>query len=126
MTRSRLMLGVGILAAAVALAAGSVRATASTATTHAKCADFTGPAWSFPEFGKKGNKWAVTATRVPCAFATSWAKKLLRTPYKGEAATKLRGPAGWTCLPSIPHGGGVPGECRNGAKLFAWGPDAKL
>ena len=32
----------------------------------------------------------LTAVRVPCSFATRWARKLLRTPYKGEAATKLR------------------------------------
>jgi hypothetical protein len=87
---------------------------------------FNGPAWSFPEFSKKGTHWKVTACKVTCEFATRWAMKLLKTKYKGEAATKLKGPAGWHCLPSIPHGGGVPGECRLGSKLFSWGPDAKL
>ncbi len=42
MTRSRLMLGVGIIAAAVALAAGTVRATASLAVTQQACGTFAG------------------------------------------------------------------------------------
>ena len=125
MTRSRLVAITSALAAAAALSA-SIGTPAATTATRAACADFAGPAWSFPEFGKKGTKWKVVARGVPCPFATTWSKKLLRTPYKGEAGTRLRGPAGWSCLPSIPHGGGVPGECRKGAKLFAWGPDAKL
>lgn len=124
MTRSKLLLGVGIVAAATAIGAGG--APAATTTTQAVCADFAGPAWAFPEFGKKGTSWKVTATGVPCTFASLWAKKLLRTPYKGEAATKLRGPTGWSCLVSIPHGGGVPGQCTKGKKSFSWGPDAKL
>ena len=111
---------------AAAVLGGTATAKASMTAPRTACADFAGPAWSFPEFGKKGNQWKVSARGVPCQFATTWSKKLLRTPYKGEAATKLRGPAGWACLPSIPHGGGVPGECRKGTKLFSWGPDAKL
>jgi hypothetical protein len=55
---------------------------------------FNGPAWSFPEFSKKGTHWKVTARKVTCEFATRWAMKLLKTKYKGEAATKLKGPAG--------------------------------
>jgi hypothetical protein len=126
MRRSTLVLAVGMLAAALALATGGGNANASSTAAETACADFAGPAWSVPEFGKKGNQWKVLARGVPCQFATTWSKKLLHTPYKGEAATKLHGPAGWSCTPSIPHGGGVPGECRKGSKLFAWGPDAKL
>jgi len=119
------------LACAVAIAtmtafAGSTSASASPPAQQAACTGFDGPKWSFPEFSKTGTHWKVTARRVTCAFATRWAKKLLKTKYKGEAATKLKGPAGWSCLPSIPHGGGVPGQCRHGSKLFSWGPDAKL
>ena len=125
MRRSKLVLYLGALAAVCALATAA-SAPAATTASHAACADFAGPSWSFPEFGKKGSQWKVLARGVPCQFATTWSKKLLHTPYKGEAATKLRGPAGWSCLPSIPHGGGVPGECRKGSKLFSWGPDAKL
>lgn len=125
-TMRRPTLLIGMVTIVVALAAGTVRAAASTEQGRAKCADFAGPAWTFPEFGKKGTAWQVRAVGVTCAYATSWSKKLLRTKYRGEAATKLRGPAGWSCLVSIPHGGGVPGQCSKGAKRFSWGPDAKL
>jgi hypothetical protein len=111
--------------AAMAAFAGAPAAPASpTAITahQAACPDFTGPAWSIPEFGQQGTAWKVTAHNVSCSFATRWAKKLLHTRYQGEAQTKLKGPGGWHCLPSIPLGGGVPGECRSGKKMFAWGP----
>lgn len=119
-------------AAAVATVAACVLATGALATGartsvkahQASCPGFTGPKWTIPEFSKMGTHWRVTARGVTCAYATRWGKKLLHTKYKGEAATKLKGPKHWHCLPSIPHGGGVPGACRLGKKLFAWGPDA--
>jgi hypothetical protein len=121
---------VGLAVAAVAvIGVGTIGAAtsgaAATFTAHeASCSGFTGPSWSFPEFGKTGTRWKVTTSKgVGCGFATRWAKTLLHTPYKGEAATKLKGPKGWKCLPSIPHGGGVPGECRQAKKHFSWGPD---
>jgi hypothetical protein len=118
---------VGLVIAAVVATCGITTGTAASFTAQqASCSGFTGPAWSIPELGKQGTHWKVTAHRVKCDFATRWAKKLLQTKYVGEAATKLKGPKGWKCLPSIPRGGGVPGECRNGKRFFAWGIDAKL
>jgi hypothetical protein len=122
MNRSKRLTSAVVIAAALVAAVGATGANATVTAHQAACPDFTGPSWSFPEFGKTGTSWKVTAQRVTCTFATRWAKKLLKTRYKGEAATKLKGPAGWHCLDSIPHGGGVPGECRSGKKLFAWGP----
>jgi hypothetical protein len=124
MTRSTRVACAAVMAATAAFAgAPAAPAAPASASAHqAACRDFTGPAWSFPEFGQRGTAWKVTASNVSCSFATRWAKKLLHTRYKGEAQTKLKGPGGWHCLPSIPHGGGVPGECRSANKLFAWGP----
>ncbi len=107
------------LAAAAALAISGM-STAAVATPRAACPDFVGPAWTFPATGKSGTKWKVTATGITCALATTWAKKLIHTPYKGEAATTLHGPTGYHCLPSIPAGKGVPGECAAGSKSFSW------
>jgi hypothetical protein len=113
---------------AVTAACAVMTATASSFTAHqASCSGFTGGKWSFPELGKTGTHWKVTAQGVSCVFATLWASKLVKTKYHGEAATKLQGPKGWHCLDSIPHGGGLPGSCRQGQhKLFSWGPDVNL
>ena len=107
-------------AAATAVLAIAAAAPTTSAAPKAACAQFTGPAWAVPALGKTGTKWTVSATGVTCSFATTWAKKLIHTPYKGEAATKLNGPSGWSCLPSIPAGKGVPGECAEGSKRFEW------
>jgi hypothetical protein len=124
LTRAACMAAIAAMAAfAGAPGAPAALASPTAITAHqAACPDFTGPAWSIPEFGQSGTAWKVTASHVSCAFATRWAKKLLHTRYKGEAQTKLKGPGGWHCLPSIPHGGGVQGECRSGKKSFGWGP----
>jgi hypothetical protein len=120
----RVCLAVVLVTAAFA----AMTTTAASSTAYqASCSGFTGGKWSFPEFSKSGTHWKVTAQGVTCEFATRWAKKLVKTKYNGEAATKLHGPKGWHCLDSIPHGGGLPGSCRQGKhKLFSWGPDVKL
>jgi hypothetical protein len=124
MTRLKRLASIALMVTVAACIGTTGAATATVKAHQAACPDFTGPAWSFPELGKTGTNWKVTARHVSCTFATRWAKKLVHTRYKGEAATKLKGPAGWTCTPSIPRGRGVPGECRSGNKLFAWGPHA--
>ena len=122
MTRSRLMLGVGILVAAVALAAGAVRAPASVTTTNRACGTFSGTAWEDVVKGAKGSQWKVLAVGVKCSFARSWAIKLAKPNYKGQPAGAIRGPAGWKCYSAIDVAGGTPGECRKGLKArFAWG-----
>ena len=108
------------LGAAIAVLAAAGPAPASVARPMSACPTFAGPAWAVPALGKSGATWKVTAKGVSCSFATTWARKLMHTPYKGEAATKLVGPAGWSCLPSIPAGRGVPGECSQGSKRFDW------
>ena len=119
MSRPKYLMHATFVAAVAALVLAT-QAPASVATPLAACTTFKGPAWSVPALGKSGTTWKVTAKGVTCTFATTWAKKLIHTPYKGEAATKLHGPPGWSCLPSIPAGTGVPGECSQGSKRFDW------
>jgi hypothetical protein len=109
-----------ILVAVTAALAVAGPAPATVARPVAACPTFAGTAWAVPALGKSGTMWKVTAKGVSCSFATTWAEKLMHTPYKGEAATKLVGPTGWSCLPSIPAGRGVPGECSQGSKRFDW------
>ncbi len=125
MTRSRLMMGAGILAAVAVLAAGAIRstaATATTATTAQACGTFSGTAWEDLVKGVKGIQWKVVAVGVKCSYARSWAIKLAKPNYKGRPAGAIRGPAGWKCYSAIDVAGGTPGECRKGLKThFAWG-----
>ena len=72
-----------------------------------------------------GNTYKVTASGVACAFAKSWATRLVKTPYRGEAGTHLTGPAGWSCLPTVSWGHGTPGSCSKGTARFGWGINAK-
>ena len=125
MTRSKLMLGAGILAAAVALAAGAVRAPASVTAVNQACGTFAGTAWEDVVKGTKGSQWKVLAVGVKCSFARSWAIKLAKPNYKGQPGFAIRGPAGWKCFSAIDVSGGTPGECHKGqiySKVhFAWG-----
>lgn len=114
-----------IIIGSALLLAGATTASASVLRTQAGCGTVVGPKWEDPAFGKSGNGWLVIAKGVTCSYAKQWATKLVKTPWRGEAGTKLRGPAGWRCLPRV--GGtvstkGSPGECRKGAKLISWGP----
>ena len=43
---------------------------------------------------QKGTAWKVTARGVPCSFALKEAKRMVKTPFKGEAGTKLTQPEG--------------------------------
>ena len=125
MNRSRLMMGAGILAAAVALAAGAVRATASVAATQQACGTFAGTKWEDVVAGVKGTQWKVLAVGVQCSFARTWAIKLAKPNYKSRPRGAIRGPAGWKCYSAIDVAGGTPGECHKGqvyAKVhFSWG-----
>jgi hypothetical protein len=104
-------------------------ATASTAASQAPCGTFSGPAWSYVDPMQRpplqtGTSWKVIAKGVPCSFASTWARKLVKTPFRGEAATKLASPKGWTCIAGggLTGGGkGTPGSCSQGPKSFAWG-----
>lgn len=98
---------------------------AATLRSSASCGAVAGPVWEDPAFGKKGTKWLVRGNGVPCSFAKPWATKLMKTLWRGEAGTKLRGPAGWSCLPtfaSTVSTRGTPGSCRKGSKVFFWAP----
>ncbi|MFN0153185.1 MAG: hypothetical protein ACKVUT_02305 [Gaiella sp.] len=116
---------VGATLVLVLLIAGVAQAPASGLRSTAACGTVVGPAWENPAFSKKGNKWVVNAKGVPCAFARTTAKRLMKTLWRGEAGTRLRGPAGWSCLPTLAStvgSKGTPGNCRNGSKTFWWAP----
>lgn len=118
------------VAAMAALALGLGRpALAEPATAHASCGTFVGPAWTwldmFAGTTKKGNTWAVTARRVPCAYAKKTAKTLVKTPFRGEALTRIKAPKGWSCIAdggASAGGRGTPGHCTQGSKFFQWRP----
>ena len=120
-------LRIALAIASAALVAAAVAGTTSAAlgSAHAACGTVAGPAWVFGPTGEKGNTYKVTATAVACSFAKTWAAKLVRTPYRGEAGTHLTGPAGWSCLPSVSWGHGTPGTCSKGKAVFGWGINAK-
>lgn len=116
-----------ILLGSALLLAGAMFASGAGLRAEASCGSVVGPSWENPAFGKKGTKWRITANGVACSFAKPWAVKLMKTPWRGEAGTKLRGPAGWKCLPTLGSTVGTrgsPGECRKGGKVFFWGPAA--
>jgi hypothetical protein len=127
MRASRLKMGIGTIAVA-ALATGAAVAPASGAS-YKPCGTFSGAAWAVAAFGKKGTQWHVLAAGVTCSYARTWSIKLAKTPFKGEAGTKLRGPVGWKCLPGIAESKGTAGQCWKGATQagprFSWGPDIK-
>ena len=53
---------------------------------------------------------------------------MVKTPFKGEAGTKLTSPKGWTCFPGGGYSGGgkgTSGSCTQGSKFFGWGPALK-
>jgi hypothetical protein len=106
-----------------AAAAGSTSASVSVAV--AACGTIPGPAWTFGPTGEKGITYKVTAGGVACTFARSWASRLVKTPYRGEAGTHLTGPPGWSCLPTVSWGHGTPGSCSKGTARFGWGINAK-
>jgi hypothetical protein len=119
------MMGVGILAAAVALTAGAVRAPASATSNAARaCGTFAGTGWEDAK-GVKGTKWKVIAVGVPCPYARKWAIKLAKPSYNGMPGFGIFGPAGWKCFTALDVGGGTPGECHKGqvySKVhFSWG-----
>src|SRR4051812_29487383 len=97
--------------AVLAVSAGVGGASAAKPLTFHNCGTFTGAAWTVAAFGKKGTKWKVTEAGTTCSFARIWAIKLAKTPYHGEAGTKLIGPKGWSCLPGIAESRGTAGSC---------------
>ncbi len=112
------------LAATTAISAAPVRA-------DGQCPKFAGPMWTHtnpmadpPQ--QRGATWKLTARGVPCSFAATWAKKLVKTPFKGEALTKFKVvPKGWTCIAGggLTGGGkGTPGQCNQKSKMFFWAP----
>lgn len=117
------------LAGLVAGACMTPVAGASTAASQASCRTFRGPAWSYVDPMKRpplqqGTTWKVIARGVPCAFAITWARKLVKTPFMGEAGTRFVNPEGWTCIAGggLTGGGkGTPGSCSQGSRTFAWG-----
>lgn len=123
------IIGSIVLTATVLALAFATTGWASSAVVQASCGKFTGSAWtstsSLTGQKKKGTAWTVTARGVPCAFAKTTAKALVKTPFKGEANTRLKSPKGWTCIAGggNSHGGkGTPGYCSQGSKSFSWGP----
>lgn len=134
MTWSRMIAAAAGVATVVTLMI-SAAAPASATTAQASCGTFAGPAWTFfnpmgEPHKQQGTTWKVIARGVPCSYAKTIAKQLVKTPYKGEAGTKLQSPKGWSCLPgggSGAYGGkGTTGSCSQGAnKQFGWGPAIK-
>jgi len=124
--RPRILIMAAIVAGTAALGS-TAAAPASVGQAQAACKlTFAGPAWSLRAMSQQGNSWLIIKKGVTCKFANKWAKKLVKTPWRGEAGTVLKGPAGWSCLPRV--GGelvtkGTPGECRKGSKLISWGPN---
>jgi hypothetical protein len=123
------VIGSIVLTAAALTLAFAAAGWASPTVAQAACGKFTGPAWTSTSSltGQKrtGTTWNVTARGVPCAFATKTAKVLVKTPFRGEANTRLKSPKGWTCIAGggNSHGGkGTPGYCSQGPKSFQWGP----
>jgi hypothetical protein len=131
--RSRIAFAAAIAAATTTLGLAAV-APASVTTAQAACGTFVGPTWSYVNPlvnppNQSGTTWKVTARGVKCSFATMWAKKLVKTPFKGEARTKFKVvPKAWSCIAGggLTGGGkGTPGTCSQGTqgkKLFSWGP----
>ena len=125
----RVLRGSALAALSVAAFVVPTSAGAAPGVAQAQCGTFSGPAWSYvdpmlrPPL-RTGTTWKVIAQGVPCSFATTWARKLVRTPFRGEAATQLASPSGWSCFAGggLTGGGkGTSGSCRQGAKSFAWG-----
>ena len=133
MTPSRMLTAAACAATAVALGL-SAAAPASVSRTQGSCGTFAGPAWTFFDPMKephkqKGTMWKVIARGVPCSYAKTVAKQLVKTPFKGEAGTKLKSPKGWSCFPGGGSGSigskGTTGSCSKGSKQFGWGPATK-
>jgi len=116
-------------AIALCLAGSALAAPGAVSTTQAVCGTFNGPGWSRVDpmtgTGLKGTAWKVIAQGVPCSYAKIQAKALVKTPFKGEALTKLKSPKGWTCVAGGGYSGGgkgTSGSCNQGRKYFGWGP----
>jgi hypothetical protein len=130
MTTTRLIAATATLAAALGVASA---VSAAPQVSHAACGTFTGPMWTLVDpfkdpVNQTGTMWKVQWNGVTCAFAQKWAKKLVKTPFKGEALTKFRKkdvPKGWTCRAGggLTGGGvGTPGQCNLGKKMIFWAP----
>jgi hypothetical protein len=128
-TMDRTIRALAIASVGALMLALAVAGRASPAAERAACGKFAGPAWTFSSSltgeKKRGTKWSVTARGVPCSFALKTAKVLVKTPFKGEARTRLKSPKGWSCIAGggNSHGGkATPGYCSQGSKSFSWGP----
>jgi hypothetical protein len=127
MARSRSLLFCTAILALVAISAGT--GGASALSPLKKCGTFKGAAWTVAAFGKKGTTWKVVASGTPCSFALTWAIKLEKIPFHGEAGTRVVGPTGWACLPNIAESRGTSGSCQwpatsQATKQFGWGPSS--
>ncbi|MCP9487508.1 MAG: hypothetical protein MSC30_16800 [Gaiellaceae bacterium MAG52_C11] len=119
-----------VLAVAVGTLWPAAAAPASVSATDAACGTFNGPGWTRVDptarpVNQSGTAWRVIARGVSCSFAKAEAKRLVKTPFKGEAATKLKSPTGWACVAGGGYGGGgkgTSGSCSKGSKWFGWGP----
>ena len=129
MTNTRLVIVIGALAVALGLASAI---SAAPQASHAACGTFAGPMWTLVDpfkdpVNQAGTVWKVQKSGVTCAFAVMWAKKLVKTPFKGEARTKFNVvPKGWTCRAGggLTGGGkGTPGQCNKGSKMIFWAPN---
>lgn len=114
---------------ALSLPGSAVAGPAASSATQAACGSFSGPGWSRvdPITGTalKGTAWKVIADGVPCSYAKTQAKALVKTPFRGEALTRLKSPEGWSCMPGGGYSGGgkgTSGSCNQGRKYFGWGP----
>jgi hypothetical protein len=133
MTWSR-MIAAAAGAATVVTLVITAGALASTTAVQASCGTFAGPAWTFFDpmkepHNQRGTAWKVIARGVPCSYAKTVAKQLVKTPFRGEAGTKLKSPKGWSCLPGGGSGNigskGTTGSCSKGSQQFGWGPATK-
>lgn len=128
MTTTRLIAATATLAAALGVASAT---SAAPQVANAACGTFAGPMWTLVDpmkdpVNQTGTTWKVQKSGVTCAYALTWAKKLVKTPFKGEALTKFKVvPKGWTCIAGggLTGGGkGTPGQCNLGRKMIFWAP----
>lgn len=120
----------GVLAAAVGALWLAAAAPSAVSAAEAACGTFDGPRWTRIDpmarpVNQSGTSWKVIARGVSCSFAKAEAKRLVKTPFKGEAATKLKSPKGWACVAGGGYGGGgkgTSGSCNQGSKWFGWAP----
>lgn len=124
MTRS--LLPALVLAATLAATAAPVAtpAPAPAAAERAQATFCLGTGAPWRRGTSRGSRYAISLGRgVTCAFARTWVARLSAKAATRPAQT-LRGPAGFTCVVTLPYSGkAAVGACgRAGGKGFGWAP----